>query len=147
MLTALGQQNAEHTLRLDGQSDTDTFEVFTLGSNGPDQRNYIINVLDTGASDDGVDELFVYGNATEDDTFMLRESAYIPNEDADRAGYVALIHGDEDRNAPVAIARYLSTVIPNADYMEVAGASHMLPVTQPDVLAKAIRAFVDGGTR
>ncbi|MEO0465131.1 MAG: hypothetical protein AAF216_01205 [Pseudomonadota bacterium] len=109
-LTALDQENAEHTLRLDGQDGTDTYEVFTLGSNGPDARNYIINVLDTGASDDGVDELFIYGNDSADngidpntdeaypadDIFLLRQSAFIPNETADRPGYVALVHGDED---------------------------------------------------
>ena len=41
-------------------SDTDTYEIFTLGSQG-DERNYIINILDTGAEDDGVDEATIYG--------------------------------------------------------------------------------------
>ncbi|MEL6550929.1 MAG: hypothetical protein AAFQ54_11870 [Pseudomonadota bacterium] len=95
-LTALGHQDAEHTLRLDGQSATDTYEVFTLGSNGPDQRNYIVNALDTGLEDDGVDELFVYGNTTEDDIFLLRQASFLPNEAADNPGYVALVHGDEE---------------------------------------------------
>jgi pimeloyl-ACP methyl ester carboxylesterase len=58
-----------------------------------------------------------------------------------------LVHGEEDALAPVAIARYLSTVIPKAKYVEVAGEGHMLPITHPDVLAKAIRSFVDGGTQ
>ncbi|MBL8480594.1 MAG: hypothetical protein JNJ60_00240, partial [Rhodocyclaceae bacterium] len=105
-LTNLGRQNAEHTLTLDGQADTDTYEVFTLGSNGVDDRNYIINVLDTGDEHDGVDALTVYGldspnsgsdvnhNAyPTDDIFLLRAASFIPNETADRPGFVALLHG------------------------------------------------------
>ncbi|WP_292324641.1 hypothetical protein, partial [Mesorhizobium sp.] len=91
---------AEHTLTLDGQSDTDTYEVYTLGSQG-NQRNYIINVLDTGEEDDGVDELSIFGrdsanngaNFQTDDIFLLRAAAYLPHETADRPGYVALLHG------------------------------------------------------
>lgn len=54
-----------------------------------------------------------------------------------------LIHGDQDNNAPVAISRYLSSAIPDAKYIEVAGASHMIPITNPQMLAKEIRLFVD----
>jgi len=50
---------AEHTLTLDGQADTDYYEVHTLGSQG-DPRNYVINVLDTGTEDDGVDQLTIF---------------------------------------------------------------------------------------
>jgi hypothetical protein len=56
-----GADRAEHTLTLDGQAGSDTYEIYTLGSQGPDTRNYLINVLDTGAPDDGVDELIIYG--------------------------------------------------------------------------------------
>ena len=51
---------AGHSLTLDGQSDTDYYAVYTTGSHGS-VRNYAINVLDTGASDNGVDELAIYG--------------------------------------------------------------------------------------
>ncbi len=51
---------AGHTLTLDGQADTDTYEVWTTGSQG-DVRDYVINVLDTGAPDDGVDTLDIFG--------------------------------------------------------------------------------------
>ena len=52
-----------------------------------------------------------------------------------------LIHGEKDRNAPVAISRYLSSTIPNAKFVEVANAGHMLPVTNPALLAREIRSF------
>ncbi|MEQ1826278.1 MAG: hypothetical protein ABL921_10035, partial [Pirellula sp.] len=51
---------ADHTLTLDGQADTDYFAIYTTGSRG-NARNYVINVLDTGEEDDGVDELTIYG--------------------------------------------------------------------------------------
>jgi hypothetical protein len=53
-------RNAGHSLTLDGQADTDYYKVYTTGSHGS-VRNYMINVLDTGASDDGVDELDIFG--------------------------------------------------------------------------------------
>jgi hypothetical protein len=98
---------AEHTLTLDGQAGSDTYEIYVLGSQGPDPRNYLINVLDTGAPDDGVDELFIYGYDAPDsgvdpvsgqpypvdDIFLLRAARFIPNETADRPAYVALLHG------------------------------------------------------
>ena len=49
-------RGAGHTLTLDGQGETDHYSVYTNGSHG-NIRNYVINVLDTGAPDDGVDEL------------------------------------------------------------------------------------------
>ena len=51
---------AGHSLTLDGQAETDYYTVYTTGSQGS-PRNYVINVLDTGAEDDGVDELAIYG--------------------------------------------------------------------------------------
>lgn len=54
-----------------------------------------------------------------------------------------LIHGEDDGNAPVEISRYLNTIIPNARYIEVSHAGHMLPVTHEALLAHEIRAFVD----
>ncbi|HEX5591393.1 MAG TPA: Calx-beta domain-containing protein [Candidatus Limnocylindrales bacterium] len=87
---------AGQVLTLDGQSDTDYYRIFTTGSHGAD-RNYVINVLDTGAPDNGADELGIYGvdntaaayngyapgsttrNAT-DDLFLLRAVKCLDNE-------------------------------------------------------------------
>jgi len=63
---------AGHSLTLDGQADTDYYTTYTTGSHGA-VRNYVVNVLDTGAADDGVDELTIYG---------------YDNLDADHNGYV-----------------------------------------------------------
>ena len=54
---------AGHTLTLDGQAETDHYAIYTTGSQGS-QRNYVVNVLDTGAPDDGVDEAAIYGRDT-----------------------------------------------------------------------------------
>src|SRR5262249_23231849 len=51
---------AGHTLTLDGQAESDSYIINTTGSQGAG-RNYVINVLDTGAPDDGVDVASVYG--------------------------------------------------------------------------------------
>ena len=48
------------TLTLDGQAGTDQYIIKTSGTQAAD-RDYIINALDTGASDDGVDVLSVFG--------------------------------------------------------------------------------------
>ena len=96
---------AEHTLTLDGVSGSDDYKVYTLGSNGPDERNFVINVLDTGRSNDGVDELTIYGFNSDqngshegtklpvDDIFLLRLATELPHETADRPGYVAMVYG------------------------------------------------------
>jgi hypothetical protein len=112
-----------NTLTLDGQSATDTYVINTTGSrsclsgasNGAATcHNYIINVLDTGAPDDGSDVLIVNGydnpqsgydgsgnSYSVDDIFLLRRSKYIaatpasttPNELAHNPAFVALLHG------------------------------------------------------
>jgi pimeloyl-ACP methyl ester carboxylesterase len=51
------------------------------------------------------------------------------------------LHGDDDRLAPVTIARHLHTQIPNSKLHEIAGGSHMLPVTRADEVADLIAAF------
>ena len=121
----MGQSSAEHTLTLDGQADSDTYEVHTLGSNGVDQRNYVINVLDTGNAGDGADELSIFGfdsadngidpatgeKFTTDDIFVLRAASFLPNETADRPGYVAMLHGS--------VNEYLDLVKDNEDFAEV----------------------------
>ncbi|GAB3043216.1 hypothetical protein GCM10027052_26710 [Parafrigoribacterium mesophilum] len=87
---------AGHTLTLDGQGESDYYAVYTNGSHG-NVRNYVINVLDTGAPDAGVDELAIYGydnlaahyngylagtttNAATDDIFLLRALRCIDNQ-------------------------------------------------------------------
>ena len=54
---------------------------------------------------------------------------------------VLLIHATDDRLAPVDIARYLASKLPNAQYDELAGASHMLPITHPDHVADQVVSF------
>ena len=49
-----------HTLTLDGQAETDFYTILTTGSQG-DPRDYVINLLDTGAENDGVDEAAIFG--------------------------------------------------------------------------------------
>ncbi|WP_392533892.1 DUF4347 domain-containing protein [Nostoc sp. C117] len=88
------------TLNLDGQADTDTYTINTTGSQG-DRRDYVINALDTGAKDDGVDTLTINGadsnanaaNDPVDDIFLLRGMTSIPGETADSPAFVALLHG------------------------------------------------------
>lgn len=53
-----------------------------------------------------------------------------------------VIHGDDDRLAPVAIGDYLAGTIPGAQLNRVEGGSHMLPVTKAGQLAEAIAGFV-----
>ncbi len=52
-----------------------------------------------------------------------------------------LVHGDDDRLAPVAIATYLGSVIPSAETRIVPGGSHMLPVLEAELVADAITSF------
>jgi pimeloyl-ACP methyl ester carboxylesterase len=61
---------------------------------------------------------------------------------ADRLGVPTLIlHGDDDRLAPIAIGRYLHAVIPGSKLVEIPGGSHMLPITHAPLLADRITAF------
>ena len=61
---------------------------------------------------------------------------------ADIEAPTLLLHGDDDRLAPVEISRYLVTQIPDATLIETAGASHMLPVTHAEETAERIDAFI-----
>ena len=101
--TCLGTVSAaEHTLTLDGQAGTDSYEIYTTGSQGA-PRNYLINVLDTGAKADGADTLAVYGfdraspSGFVDDIFLLRRVTSIANEVAESPAFVALLHGTIDK--------------------------------------------------
>jgi hypothetical protein len=85
-------------LTLDGQADTDAYIVVTHGSLGGNNglggiSDYIVNTLDTGAPNDGVDTLTVDGSS-DADIFLLRGQNYIPGHAADRPAFVALLHGD-----------------------------------------------------
>jgi hypothetical protein len=97
------------TLTLDGQAGSDSYIINTAGSKS-DQRNYVINVLDSGRPDDGVDTLAVWGrdapaseegaNKPADDIFLLRRTTGISGETsgpslyADDTAFVAVLHDD-----------------------------------------------------
>ncbi len=52
-----------------------------------------------------------------------------------------ILHGDDDQLAPVAIGRYLHSLIPNSRLIEIPGGSHMLPVTHANELAVYVASF------
>ncbi|MCK5191705.1 MAG: hypothetical protein KAR12_16805, partial [Methylococcales bacterium] len=75
--TMFSAQNGKRdTLNLNGQADTDVYVVNTTGTYG-EARDYIVNVLDSGAKDDGVDTLTVTGS-DQADVFLLRRMDFIP---------------------------------------------------------------------
>ncbi|UWQ93699.1 hypothetical protein K3727_21740 (plasmid) [Rhodobacteraceae bacterium M382] len=82
------------TLDLDGQEDTDVYVVNTTGTYG-EQRDYVINVLDTGARNDGTDTLAITGSDGAD-LFLMREITSIENRTSDRPSFVTLLHADAD---------------------------------------------------
>lgn len=51
---------------------------------------------------------------------------------------VLVVHGDDDRLAPVAIGRALARSAPAGRLVEVPGGSHMLPITHAELLAREI---------
>ena len=79
---------AGQVLTLDGQADGDVYRVTTTGSDGA-ARNYVVNVLDTGASTD--DALTVTGAAASNDQFLLRSITAIPGATAADPGMVTLL--------------------------------------------------------
>ncbi|HTH05728.1 MAG TPA: hypothetical protein VL916_07650, partial [Ilumatobacteraceae bacterium] len=81
-----------HTLTLDGQQGTDHYRVETSTDV---IRTYTVNLLDTGAPDDGADVATVVGTDGAD-IFLLRRVRSIPGETADHPAFVALIHASED---------------------------------------------------
>jgi Ca2+-binding RTX toxin-like protein len=88
------------TMDIDGQGGTDTVIVNTSGSlslpAGGAYHDYLINVLDTGAKDDGSDTLTINGTA-DPDIFLLRRASYIPDHPgAQSPAFVALLHGEID---------------------------------------------------
>jgi len=58
---------------------------------------------------------------------------------------ILVIHGDDDRLAPIEMGRELERRAPNAELVVVLGGSHALPVTHPELLADEIAAWAAGG--
>src|SRR5262249_42813142 len=76
-----------------GQAGTDTYIVNTTGSQSATPSDYVINVLDTGAKDDGVDTLTVNGSDAAD-LFLLRKANYLVGRPgAESPAFVDLLHG------------------------------------------------------
>jgi len=57
---------------------------------------------------------------------------------------ILLIHGDDDRLAPLAIGQWLHRHAPGSELVVIEDGSHMLPVTHTDELANRIAAFSSG---
>jgi len=78
-------------------------------------------------------------------TSWVAEGAAIASSGEFRAHELAvptlLIHGDDDRLAPLAIGEYVHAQIPGSRLEIVPGGSHMLPVTHAGQLADWIVAF------
>jgi pimeloyl-ACP methyl ester carboxylesterase len=57
---------------------------------------------------------------------------------------VLVIYGDDDRSLPIEVGEDLyERAQPDAKRLRVAGGSHMLPITHPDLLAQHILEFTD----
>lgn len=54
---------------------------------------------------------------------------------------ILVAHGDDDRLVPIAVGRTLAAHNPRAELMEIAGGSHMLPITHAALLADRIASF------
>ena len=88
--------------------------VRTTGSSGPD-RNYVINVLDTGAPDDGVDTLDVFGSDGVD-LILMRQVTSIPcalpectqENGASTPAFVAVMHADVATASPVSTGQIVT---------------------------------------
>ena len=77
---------------LDGRGGYDTYIVNLTGG----LTDYRVNILDSGAPDDGADILTI--NGTEDpDIFLLRRTSFIPGQTTEAPAFVALIKGTLDQ--------------------------------------------------
>jgi pimeloyl-ACP methyl ester carboxylesterase len=54
---------------------------------------------------------------------------------------ILLLHGDDDRLAPLSNSQWIESHARNADLEVVAGGSHMLPITHTELVADRIAAF------
>jgi pimeloyl-ACP methyl ester carboxylesterase len=64
-----------------------------------------------------------------------------PPDSAGIALPILVIHGDLDRLVPIEIGRRLARNNPGAELLEIAGGSHMLPLTHAALLADRIASF------
>ena len=85
----------------------------------------------------------VYANfARWETTLTFRDEAFHRITEPLRFEEIAVpttvVHGDDDRLAPVAIGRYLAEKIEGARYVEVSGGSHALPVTHVALMVDEI---------
>lgn len=95
-----GTRAAGHSLTLDGQADTDYYDIWTTGSRFS-HRNYVINVLDTGTEDDGVDELNIHGRDNTDPNvngYVPGTTERNPNDDLFLLRAVKCIDTDGDNS-------------------------------------------------
>ena len=94
------------SLRLDGQAGSDTYRISLFGEGGTGYdapRDYVVNVLDTGAADVGGDTLVIDGSSVADE-FYLNAITAIPGQTTNDPATVRLkngkyvaSNGDDDR--------------------------------------------------
>ncbi len=106
LVDTLSSQGLTDSILIDGKAGSDEITIQTSGSlSGSEARDYVINVLDSGAPHSGEDILTIDGTA-DADVFLLRRMAFNPQYDLPNelysteqgpgAGFVALRHCTED---------------------------------------------------
>jgi 3-oxoadipate enol-lactonase len=67
---------------------------------------------------------------------------YAEGVEVERIAAPALVlHGDADRIVPVENGRALAARLPNAEYVELPGAGHNLPLEQPETFVRLVEGF------
>ena len=56
---------------------------------------------------------------------------------------VLVVAGDEDRLTPPADSEGMLAALPNARFSRIAGAGHLVPLEQPDVVARLLVDFLE----
>src|SRR5207302_9795269 len=93
---------------LDGRGGTDSYFVYSWGSLAAGTHDYIVNVLDSGAKDDGLDTLQIDGldhlpdGSGAADIFLLRRvtaltEGFSTPDSANAPAFVAVLHGTLDQ--------------------------------------------------
>ena len=54
-----------------------------------------------------------------------------------------VVHGDHDAIVPVENGRKLAARLPNAEYVELAGRGHNLPLEEPETIVQLVDGFLD----
>ncbi len=54
-----------------------------------------------------------------------------------------VVHGDQDVIVPVENGRKLAARLPNAEYVELAGRGHNLPLEEPQTIARLVEDFLE----